>query len=453
MKRRGGILWVGFASLLAFAQLCIIPVKASADTAPSLVFREVKITGDEFIVLQNAGTAATPNLNNYWLGYTGDDQASPVPTQQLPANVSLQPGQALLLTAGTTQTCDAVAVARLSASLSDTHGVLSLWQATSTGFTILSNQTVKWDNKGSYAINSKSDASVADAVWYKDADDSSATWQLGDFQADCTLAFSASGGGVSSVSWPQNDIDPPAIIESLADDGDASSGPYLPAADIGLLPPQITELLPNPSGTGNDATDEFIELYNPNASLFDLSGFTLQTGMTTKHNYTFPAGTMLAPKTFVAFYSADTKLSLSNTSGQADLKDPFGTVIAQTDVYSGAKDGQAWALAKGTWYWTNKPTPNRANVINQTGGGSSAKTASGKSSSGSTKGASTTGESTNVSANSPSDVAEAAPIHPGVLAAVAAAAVAYGVYEYRHDVANRYHRLRVYRDARRSGRK
>ena len=61
----------------------------------------------------------------------------------------------------------------------------------------------------------------------------------------------------------------------------AAHASQMPAADIGLSAPQISELLPNPAGTGNDATDEFIELYNPNDQPFDLSGFVLQTGLTT----------------------------------------------------------------------------------------------------------------------------------------------------------------------------
>lgn len=470
MKRRGRVLRVGYG-FLAAAVLCgALSGSVGAELnppVPQLVFRELKITGDEFIVLENTGTAATPTLDHYWLGYTGDDQAAPVPTQQLPAGLVLQPGQTLLLSYGTAQTCDAVAVAKLSSSLSDTKGVLSLWQASPTSFSLLPG-TVRWLNKPSdtydsdgktpvpLAFNTKDDASVTDAVWYKDPADPNAAWRLGDFQAACTLTFTAgsSDSGSSapvSIVWPQNDTDPPAIIESLATSSKTASGPYLPAADLGLKPPQLTELLPNPLGTGTDKTDEFIELYNPNSRTFDLSGFKLQTGLTTKHTYTFPAGTTLAPKKFTAFYSADTGLSLSNTTGQADLQDPFGTVIAKTGVYGSAKDGQAWALANGTWYWTLKPTPNAANIVNQTSG--SIRTVSDKQASAAIKGASTTASPLQGTAQTAaSDTPAPAPVHPGVLAAVAALAVGYGVYEYRHDLANRIHQFREHRAARRKAR-
>jgi hypothetical protein len=93
----------------------------------------------------------------------------------------------------------------------------------------------------------------------------------------------------------------------------------------------------------------------------------LQAGITTKHSYVFPAGTMLSVGGFTAFYASDTGLSLSNTTGQSDLLDPFGNTLSQTDVYGTAKDGQSWALANGKWYWTTEPTPSAANVIKQPG--------------------------------------------------------------------------------------
>ncbi len=133
----------------------------------------------------------------------------------------------------------------------------------------------------------------------------------------------------------------------------------LPKADVGLKAPAITELLPNPDGTGTDKTDEFIELYNPNAKPFDLSGFSLQTGITRKHTYVFPKGSSLPPKSFKAFYSKTTALSLSNTTGQTRLLAPSGNSVSDAAEYEKAKDGIAWALAKGKWYWTTKPTPGK----------------------------------------------------------------------------------------------
>jgi hypothetical protein len=205
----------------------------------------------------------------------------------------------------------------------------------------------------------------------------------------------------------------------------------------------ITELLPNPAGTGNDAANEFIELYNPNIRAFDLGGFNLQAGLTTKRTFAFPAGTMLPPQSYTAFYSGTTSLSLSNTSSQVQLLDPFGKSIAVSEAYADAKDGVAWALAKGKWYWTTSPTPGKANIVHQPSAKKTAvKSSAKKSGTGAVRAASKTAAATG------SDTGQAdplvTPIHLRMLALVVGAALLYGAYEYRTDVANRIHRLRQY---------
>src|SRR5206468_3869408 len=127
--------------------------------------------------------------------------------------------------------------------------------------------------------------------------------------------------------------------------------------DDGLKAPLITEIMPNPAGTGNDGVEEFIELYNPNPELFSLSGFNLQSGITSIHNYVFPVGAGIPANGFAVFYSLTTGLSMSNTNGQVRLLSPAGTQLSETDEYVNAKDGQAWALAGGKWQWTTHPTP------------------------------------------------------------------------------------------------
>src|SRR4029079_8523242 len=112
-----------------------------------------------------------------------------------------------------------------------------------------------------------------------------------------------------------------------------TSGPFIPADKAGLRSPQLRELLPTPASPLTDADDEFIELYNPNDRAFDLSGYILESGLTTKHRYTSAAGSSLAPQSFGAFFSADTGLSLSNASGQVRLLDPLGNLLGQSDPY------------------------------------------------------------------------------------------------------------------------
>lgn len=452
---------------LAFL-LCCVPATAYAESttpaaqAPALTFQEANITGDEFIVLHAAADIA--HLNEYWLGYVSDDAAVPPPAQQLP-DVPLQTDQSMLLTGGgSIEVCGVRYVANLSPSLANTSGSIALWHMQDTTFTQLTGAqaTVRWAKSTkskpvdtqTHEIDIAAESNLIRPVWFYDM--TTSAWRVANMDANCQLTVPAndtSGDVTVLVTWPTDSAEPPAIIESTSE-RQTSNGPSIPAADIGLQPPRITELLANPTGTGNENTDEFIELYNPNVSPFDLSGFVLQTGLTTKHSYTFPAGAKLAPKSFHAYYSAETGVSLSNTGSQADLQDPLGTVIAQSDPYSSAPDGQAWALANGDWYWTTKPTPGATNDIAAPIVKSASATSKVTSSKSSVKGASTTSvskssASTSTLANTAEAGSKSQPVHPLVLAGIGVIAVAYGLYEYRQDLANAVHKFRRNRSARR----
>ena len=466
---RLGIEWLSLLTILLAAPLSV----SAAGTPPPLAvpaglsIAELKITSDEFVVLQNNTAAAIPDLSVYWL--YDFNNVSPLASgvsssqQQLPA-VALDAGQTLLLSATTRNTCGAEIAGKLSVSLTDGGGflqVVRLTQDTSGAVQQTSGDVVSWSNGASGNIQNVP-ASSKDPqglnLYYRYQNGSSYAWQLaatGTTNA-CQLTVTSGGTMAPAVTagLATTSVTPPATIISLEASSDSGSdSPTLPVGDVGLSAPIINELLPNPAGTGNDGTDEYIELYNPNAASFDLSGFVLQTGATTKHNYTFPADTMLAPQSFTAFYSADTKLSLSNTAGQAALVDPFGNVLNQTDPYGTAKDGVAWALANGKWYFTSVPTPNAANVIKQAALASSKSTSSKSTSKSSSKTTAAAGGSSSGSSDpGASQVAQVTPVHPWTLAVVAALAVAYGLYEYRLDVANRFYQFRKHRAARRGAR-
>ncbi|HEX5744436.1 MAG TPA: lamin tail domain-containing protein, partial [Candidatus Saccharimonadales bacterium] len=185
-----------------------------------------------------------------------------------------------------------------------------------------------------------------------------------------------------------------------------------------------------------------IELYNSNAKPFDLSGFTLQTGNTRKHTYVFPSGSGLQPGSFKTFYSKETGLSLSNSGSRTDLLDPLGRNISSSAEYAKAKDGFAWALAKGKWYWTVRSTPGKANIIQEppskeSASGSGAKGKSGSQASG--------GSATTDTAHSEP---ASTPIHMRTLVLIATLALLYGAYEYRADLANGIYRIRQHFGAR-----
>jgi len=445
-----------------------LPVLAAAPpvlSAPrGLSFTEIKITGDEFLVLQNDSDAIITDLSSYWLQDFNNVNPLAVgvsnSSQQLP-QVSLAKGQTLLLSSATQPTCGAAVAGKLSVSLTDSGGFLELvkmGQDASGAVTQTPGDVVSWSSSANGAIqNVPSSTKDPKAAWYRYQNGTNYPWQQADIDSTNACQLNVTIGGSTSSQNLANGLgqastSPPAIIVSLSDDAASGDPTTLPASDLGLLAPQLTELLPNPNGSGTDNTDEFVELYNQNNSTFDLSGFTLQVGTTTTHNYTFPSGTLLAPKSFKAFLSEQTGLSMSNTGGQATLLDPLGTSISASNVYGTAKDGQAWALANGKWYWTTQPTPDASNVINQpvsSSGGSSKVSKKTVKNARAVKGASTTSASGSAGQLATQDVAQVTPIHPWTLALVAMCALLYGAYEYRVDIRNRLHRFRADRTARR----
>lgn len=457
--------WVVTVLLCASWLFVSVPF-AGAASSPALVMREVGITGSELVVLQ--ATLDIDNLSQYWLGYASSDTVGNlVPTQQLPA-IKLKAGQAVLLTSEGGATCDAIYTDKLSFSMSNTAGTLELRK-----LSVVNSQTVSfttadsvhWRNPSSSSpISSQDDINLDDEptgvtnpVWYRDPADLAGAWQVGELDG-CSLSIAATtvggGGGSTTIIWPQASASPPATIISLAGTG-GTVAPFIPVSDKGLLAPQLSEILPNPTSPKTDAKDEFIELYNPNQRAFDLSGFILESGSTTSsrhHRYTFPAGTQLPPNSFKAFYSSMTHLSLSNSGGQVWLLDPFENLVNKTEAYATAKDGQAWVLANGVWYWTLAPTPDKANLVNEPAGkaakGKKTATVNGKPVTAVKGAAATAGGVT----GSLAEATEPTPVHPWTLAAVAAIALLYGAYEYRHDLGNKLYQFRKHLAARRANR-
>jgi hypothetical protein len=434
-----------------------------AETAPepTLRIRELNITGDEFVVLQNVSSTVV-QLDEYWLGYNSDDTASYiVPTQQLPA-VELPAGQSIVLNNGSTSTCDASVVDQLGfTGFSNTKGTLALRhlqndEYTSTFTTV---DTVSWGklpaDKIQIADEAGLDASVT-AVWYRDVQDDAGLWRVGSF-ADCSLTLLPSTDDENQppevINWPQSSASPPSIYVGAVK-GTQTDAAHVPASDHGLKAPQLSEILPNPASPQTDADNEFIELYNPNSKTFDLSRFMLQTASTsssTTHTYHFPDGTTIAAGAFKVFTSAKTHLTLSNSGGQVWLVDPLGTTLDTSSPYGAAKDGQTWVDASGKWQWTLLPTPGSTNKIATPLASSSSNktaTANGK------KVTNIADTNSNKIASGTSAVADqetATPlsIHPLTLAVIILAALLYGAYEYRHDVALKYRQFRRNRTARR----
>jgi hypothetical protein len=441
------------------------PAQADTANAPSLTISQLKITSSngQFITLYNATNTAL-DMSKYQLEYFNSYDLGKATSSKLIALSGIVPPHGyFMVNDDSLLLCYRLTVDSVSLGLSSTAGlveVLAFSQSNPGGsVTPVLQDYVGW-SKTSTSGAQTLPSSTSAFLQRLPVDGSSnplvgapgaGSWQSvqPDSNNACNLV-GAGSGNAGAVQIGLNQLlpstEPPATILELA--GGSSAAPAaatMPAADIGLMAPSVTEILPNPSGTGNDSTDEFIELYNPNPASFDLSGFSLQSGTTSLHTYTFPAGASLPPQSFTAFYSAATGLSLSNSSGQVKLLDPFAGSISATDVYGTASDGQTWALAKGKWYWTTTATPGKANVINQPAPKkkSSAKTAASKSKAAKAAKGKVKAAKTSVAGSRP-DAATTSPIHLWTLALVAALALLYGAYEYRADLANRIYQFRQY---------
>lgn len=431
-------------------------------TPTGLSIAEIKMTGDEFVVLQNNTGANIDTLAAYALYYFNKfnpfDPGVGSSIKALPA-VALPAGGSIMLSSAGAATCGAVAAGDLGISLGDGSGFLEVVKLGSQNGAVVqeAGDMVSWDSKANGIIQNVPGASKdAAAMWYRYQDGSAyGGWQYADIDSTNPCQLNAVMGApddnptTTSGFLASGDDNVPGVILSLASSVSPSGSASLPAADFGLKAPKLSELLPDAASPGNDDTDEFIELYNPNAVAFDLSGFVLQVGSTTsttRHNYVFPAGTQLPATGFRAFYSSQTHLSLNNTGGQVWLLDPLLNTIAQSDPYSQPKAGNAWAAAGASWYFTTTPTPDAANKINEPSIAAKVTTIAKT-----TKGAAVTVVAAKTSGiagasatNTAYDAAaKTTPVHLTALAIVAGLALLYGIYEYRHDIANR---IRQFRD-------
>jgi len=416
---------------------------------PVLALTEIKITGDEFLVLKNNTGKDISDLSVYWLdGYNSNQPMGSGVTntsQQLPA-VRLGGGQTILLSSNGMATCGAAVTAKLSVGLTDGGGFLQVVQVSQSSLGVVKFPVdyVSWSSGADNIIsNTPSNTKDPKAAYYRYATALGYGWQQADLDSNNSCQFDVANM-VSPLDTSLT-VSGTAVPSVAGISTTAEATITMPAADIGLPAPQLSEVLPNPAAPQTDADDEFIELYNPGDKEFDLSGFVLQTGTTTLHKYTILDGTKMQPKQFLAFFSADTGISLGNTSGQAALLDPGGSLLSQTDQYDTAKDGYSWVSADGLWQWTTTPTPNSINRITPP---------TDKSSSKSSKSSKKTTSSKAPAAVSPSGSdsggGSVVPrLHPMILAGVGGAAVIYALYEYQHDLANQLYRFRRYRAARR----
>lgn len=258
-------------------------------------------------------------------------------------------------------------------------------------------------------------------------------------------------------------LEDPSLVPPEVMDSDPEPGEELPVTPPTYLAIHITELFPDPVSPLSDAKDEFIELFNPNAVAVNLKGYTLRTGSNFHSFYTINDIT-LQPGTYISFYSADTKLGLTNSGGAVQILDPLGTVLDVTDSYGTAKSGQAWADINGLWQWTLQPTPGAANILSEPApkaagaistkkatakkaslkstAKTSKKAAAKKSSKVKTKKTKAKTPKTSLAAATEA-ITEPSPLARWLLIAAGCFTIGYAIYGFRYDVYNYYIKART----------
>lgn len=440
-------LWAGLVALL----LCfsLRPAAAAQSSPPNLIISQLKVTSSsgQFAAIYN-NTDQPIDLESAQLQYFNNfDLSKATSSKLIPMTGILAPRGYAIVSDGPLTMCYQAVVISASMSFSSTSGFLqvshfvpSLGPKTSSAL----DDYIGWSkNKasGAQTLPSNTSAFLQRQSLTDVSTPGQGTWQTVQPDEDDPCSLS------SFVIVPEEPEDsqllpgthPPATIVRLA--ASTAGGR---ASNAGLMAPVITELLPNPAEPLKDADDEFIEIYNPNDKIFDLSGYGVQTGQNSTRTNRFPDGTRLEPKAFGVFTSADFSFSLSNSGGHVRLVGGDGKLISQSDAYGSAKDGQSWALANGKWYWTSKPTPGTPNLVDQ--GGIAASAASSKNSAVRSAASINTASAAGPAASA----SQSDPLHPWTLAVVGAAVILYAAYEYRNDMANQLYRIRRYREARRT---
>ena len=458
MRRTKTTSYLLLITLLMSASIPTIVASADppkAETPESLALVQLKITGDEYIVIQNNSLGDIDDLSQYSLrafnnvnvAATGVSQS----TQSLPA-VTLSQGERLLLSSAIRATCGASLAGKLSLSLVDSSGTLQILFSLTADKSVIDE--VSWSSTNNGHIPSVPSGTKAPlgAYYRYGLGQETFGWQFANHSADdgCSLVVPGVTGAaeqlVSVGSSPSSALTTLSITAEGAVVNDSATNPSIQPGNEMLLSPVITELLPNPAGTGNDTTDEYIEIFNPNDVEFLLSDYVLKAGLTTLRSYAFREDDKLAPKSYAIFYAPVTKLSLSNAVGRVQLFGSKDKVVTSTEIYRAAKDGQAWVLIDEVWQWSLHSTPGKENIlvmppevikkaaVTQIPTKKTTKVAAIKTSK--------APKAVKITTTPTAASISARPVQTRAVAIVALIALLYGAYEYRRDLANKYYQCR-----------
>lgn len=454
---------IRLSTVLVTCLVLCVPGRVNAETSQSLMISEIQTgssasANDEFIEIYNQ-SSQTIDLSTYKIEYFASNATGFLaPFRTVVLSGSLAPNSNYLLTS--TEYLNDSADLHFAKFMAATGGNIRLVQGSDQIDLVAWGTGLLPENVKAPAPGDGKSLSRKTALnGLQDTDNNAADFEV------LTSPTPNSGEYVAEEPLPEPPAETPPPTEPIVDDPSPVDNP--PAEDVVLdlpvvpapqnvLPIQITELLPNPASPATDDSDEFVEVYNPNEQSVDLSGYVIKTGANL--SYQQPLSGVIEPKSFAVFYSRDTDLVLSNTTGKAVLYDNSGFSISSTDVYSDAPEGQSWALINGVWQWTTSPTPQSANVLiipvakvssvpgtakpKSTKKAAAAKVAGSKTATAKKASAPKASKTKAATTNNPAAIMEKPPLHPVILGVVGFLALLYGLYEYRADIRNQILKFR-----------
>lgn len=426
-----------------------VPFAKAQDADISLEISRFKVsTGGQFFELHNKGLGPVAMGNVQLAYYNNYDVSKATSSKMISLSGEMQRGEYYLINDSSMTMCYQSLIASASLGFSTTSGMVQLiyFSQPTVGGPFVSTvlDSVAWSRSAvGGAVQTLPAAAESDAFLQK-TDEGWKKYTVDPADPCAYIETVVLPEEYEDFTFLTSELPPVRFVTAVSE----SKGKV--NRNVGKMAPVINEMLPNPASPQTDADDEFIELYNPNESIFDLSGFKLAFGSTNPKRYTFPEGTVLQPHEFKSFTSGDTSISLSNTSAQVWLLDPNEKILHQSEPYNKAKDGQAWALdsTTNTWVWTLEPTPGAMNALTGAAAGvGTDKTA--KAVLGISTSDSAAGGALGTAASTAGSLADKTPVHPVVLAVIGAAALAYALYEYRQDISNKLFQLKRHNEHRR----
>lgn len=124
----------------------------------------------------------------------------------------------------------------------------------------------------------------------------------------------------------------------------------------------LTEMMPNPNG--DQAINEWFELYNPSNAEVNLKDWSIEDLKGSTHKYLIKNDLIIAPNNYLVVFRSQSGITLNDSEDGLTLYQPDGHLLYQSPNFSAAGNDLSWARAPdGKWQWSSTPTPGAKNKI------------------------------------------------------------------------------------------